>query len=64
MILPTVTVFKNGKGMIVNESDLERFRAEGWALPEVVPEVPVVPAIQPEVVPVKGKRSKADKSDE
>ena len=47
--VPTVKVYKDGKMMICNESDLDRFRAEGWELAAVEPP--------------KAKQIKAEKSD-
>jgi len=33
-LVPTVNIYKDGKMMICNKSDLDRFQAEGWALQE------------------------------
>jgi hypothetical protein len=32
--IPTVKIFKDGKMMICNKSDFDRFKKEGWALQE------------------------------
>jgi len=61
--IPTVKMFKGGKLMICNESDVDRFKADGWALQDAPAPAPGPDATSaPDASPKPAKRGRPAKT--